>query len=170
MLFSLLNPIVRTKRRNPLGSAVFDCERYSWPHVQAVPRLRNCDEPLGSNHNGQGQVLSSARGGAVPCGRGRSEVEREAQRAGGSRLKLRHRRRAGHPQNLGQSFINCQVRDCDLFYSGGDFDWQGGQFQNCRFHFRGPAKNMLTLCQIIGMIPTSQTQLPPTNVTPPKPN
>jgi hypothetical protein len=68
------------------------------------------------------------------------------------------------------SFINCHVRDCDLFYSGGDFDWQGGQFQNCRFHFRGAAKNMLTLCQMIGMIQTPQTQLSPTNLTPPKPN
>ena len=40
MLFSLPDPIVRTKGRDTLGSAIFNCERYSWPHVQAVPRLR----------------------------------------------------------------------------------------------------------------------------------
>jgi hypothetical protein len=39
MLFSLPDPIVRTKRRKTLGGAIFDCERYSWPQVQAAPML-----------------------------------------------------------------------------------------------------------------------------------
>ena len=62
------------------------------------------------------------------------------------------------------AFINCQLRDCDLFFSGGDFDWQGTNFVNCRFHFRGPAKNTIALCQQIGMIPLPQThgQMPGT--------
>jgi hypothetical protein len=68
------------------------------------------------------------------------------------------------------AFINCIVRDCDLFYSGGDFDWQGGQFQNCRFHFRGAAKNTLLLFQMIGMVPTQQIQAPVASTPPTKPN
>jgi len=64
------------------------------------------------------------------------------------------------------AFINCQVRDCDLFYSGGDFDWQGGNFVNCRFHFRGAAKNTVALCQLIGMIPTPQIPLQAIGTTP----
>jgi hypothetical protein len=63
------------------------------------------------------------------------------------------------------AFINCILRDCDLFYSGGDFDWQGGQFQNCRFHFRGAAKNTVTLCQQIGMIGKPQIPLPGAGTT-----
>lgn len=51
------------------------------------------------------------------------------------------------------SFINCTVRDCDLFYSGGDFDWQGGRFENCRLHWRGAAKNTVALLQAMGALP-----------------
>jgi hypothetical protein len=51
------------------------------------------------------------------------------------------------------AFINCKLADCDLFYSGGDFDWTNSNFDNCRFHWRGAAKNSLALLQSIGMIP-----------------
>jgi hypothetical protein len=68
------------------------------------------------------------------------------------------------------AFINCIVRDCDLFYSGGDFDWQGGQFQNCRFHFRGPAKNTLLLFQMTGMVPMQQIPVPVAATPATKPN
>jgi len=40
ILFSLPD-IVRTKGCGTSGSAIFDCERYSWPQVQACRRLRN---------------------------------------------------------------------------------------------------------------------------------
>jgi hypothetical protein len=50
------------------------------------------------------------------------------------------------------AFVNCRLTDCDLYYSGGDFDWMNSHFENCRFHWRGPAKNSLALFQSIGMI------------------
>jgi hypothetical protein len=65
------------------------------------------------------------------------------------------------------SFINCTLRDCDLFYSGGDSDWQGTNFVNCRFHWRGPAKNTVLLLQTIGALRPSQ--LPPVSLAPPPP-
>jgi hypothetical protein len=68
------------------------------------------------------------------------------------------------------AFINCILRDCDLFYSGGDFDIQGGQYQNCHFHFRGAAKNTVALCQQIGMLPLPQIQIPVAGVPPAKTN
>jgi hypothetical protein len=68
------------------------------------------------------------------------------------------------------AFIKCELIDCDLYYSGGDFDWIETRFEGCRFHWRGPAKNMFALAQTIGMI---TTQVPPQDVIPPsaqKPN
>jgi len=60
------------------------------------------------------------------------------------------------------AFLKCKLADCDLYYSGGDFEWVETQFGNCRFHCRGAAKNTLALAQAIGML-KSQT-LPPTVV------
>jgi hypothetical protein len=50
-------------------------------------------------------------------------------------------------------FLKCKLIDCDLFYSGGDFEWAETFFENCRFHWRGSAKNTLALLQGMGMIP-----------------
>jgi len=41
---NLPDPIVRTKGRNTSGSAIRDCERYSWPHVQVVFTLPQSGE------------------------------------------------------------------------------------------------------------------------------
>jgi hypothetical protein len=59
-------------------------------------------------------------------------------------------------------FTNCQLTDCDLYYSGGDFEWVGSNFDNCRFHWRGAAKNTLALLQAMGMLktPTSPNVIP----------
>jgi hypothetical protein len=50
------------------------------------------------------------------------------------------------------AFINCRLTDCDLYYSGGDFDWMNSNFDNCRFHWRGAAKNTLALFQAMGIL------------------
>ena len=62
------------------------------------------------------------------------------------------------------AFVNCTLSDCDLYYSGGDFDWVDTRFEGCRFHWRGPAKNMFALAQTLGMI---QAQIPPHGLIPP---
>jgi len=48
-------------------------------------------------------------------------------------------------------FINCELVSCDLFYSGGDFEWAGTTLSQCRVHFRGPAANTKVLMVLLGM-------------------
>lgn len=62
-------------------------------------------------------------------------------------------------------FENCVLRNCDLFYSGGDFEWVNASFDNCRFHFRGAAKNTQTLFQSMGLLKQAPlgAMLPPSS-------
>jgi hypothetical protein len=57
-------------------------------------------------------------------------------------------------------FINCEVIECDLFYSGGDFEWTNTTFRSCRFHFRGPAANTRSLIFMMKIQPVQEPQLP----------
>lgn len=62
-------------------------------------------------------------------------------------------------------FIRCRLKNCDLFYSGGDFEWTETHFENCRFRWRGPAKNTFAMLHGLGFLkpPTpGQPQIPPT--------
>jgi hypothetical protein len=54
------------------------------------------------------------------------------------------------------TFLECKLSDCDLYYSGGDFEWVNSHFENCRFHWRGPAKNTLALLQVMGALKPQQ--------------
>ena len=58
-------------------------------------------------------------------------------------------------------FINCVLRECDLFYSGGDSEWMNTMFENCHWHFRGPALKTIQLAQMLGMLPPPQMAPPP---------
>jgi hypothetical protein len=49
-------------------------------------------------------------------------------------------------------FINCTLKDCDVFYSGGDADYQNLKFENCRWHFRGAAQKTMQLLASFGML------------------
>lgn len=48
--------------------------------------------------------------------------------------------------------IDCTLTDSDVFYSGGDADFQNLKFDNCRFHFRGPAQKTMQLLAGFGML------------------
>jgi len=56
--------------------------------------------------------------------------------------------------------INCTLNDCDLFYSGGDFELVNVRFENCRWHFRSQALRTLQLQQTIGMLQPIQIPVP----------
>jgi hypothetical protein len=49
-------------------------------------------------------------------------------------------------------FVRCTLKNCDFFYSGGDTEWVETKFENCRFHWRGAAKNTFALLQVLGLI------------------
>jgi hypothetical protein len=57
-------------------------------------------------------------------------------------------------------FVNCVLTECDLFYSGGDFESLNTQMQACQWHFRGPALKTIQLAHSLGMLKVGQ-QLPP---------
>lgn len=57
-------------------------------------------------------------------------------------------------------FINCVLKECDLFYSGGDFEWINVQFENSRWHFRGPALKAMQMFQLLGLLKQPQGPLP----------
>lgn len=57
-------------------------------------------------------------------------------------------------------FVNCVLRECDLFYSGGDSQWLNTAFENCSFHWLGAAKNTRTLLRLLGML--KEDKKPPT--------
>lgn len=48
--------------------------------------------------------------------------------------------------------INCVLKNCHLFYSGGDFEMVNCRMENCHWHFRGAAQKTIQLQQTIGML------------------
>ena len=64
-------------------------------------------------------------------------------------------------------FIRCSLKNCDLFFSGGDTEWVNTNFENCRFHWRGAAKSTFALLQNMGLIPQQPAApAPPTSTKP----
>lgn len=67
-------------------------------------------------------------------------------------------------------FKNCTLKNCDVFYSGGDFEFLNLQLDNTRFHFRGAAKQAQILFHSLGML-REPSQVPPQiNLSSQKPN
>lgn len=48
--------------------------------------------------------------------------------------------------------IDCTLSDCDVFYSGGDADYQNLKLDNTRFHFRGAAQKTMQTLASFGML------------------
>ena len=57
-------------------------------------------------------------------------------------------------------FVNCVLKECDLFYSGGDFEMTNARMEHCHWHFRGPALKTIQLAQLLGMLKSQQTPPP----------
>lgn len=57
------------------------------------------------------------------------------------------------------AFFNCTLKNCDLFYEGGDFQLIESKLDNCRIHLRGAARNTQTLMMTLGML-KAPLQLP----------
>lgn len=59
-------------------------------------------------------------------------------------------------------FINCALKECHLFYSGGDFEMMNCRMESCHWHFRGAALKTMHLQQTIGMLkPQTGAPMPP---------
>lgn len=68
------------------------------------------------------------------------------------------------------SFFNCTLKDCDIFFGGGDFQIVDTKLDNCRVHFRGQARNTIAMMQTVGLL-RGPIQLPPQATSAPaKPN
>ena len=67
-------------------------------------------------------------------------------------------------------FINCTLKNCDVFFSGGDFEFVNLKLDNTRMHFRGPAKSTMQLAHTLGMV-REPSQIPSqVTMTSQKPN
>jgi hypothetical protein len=50
--------------------------------------------------------------------------------------------------------IDCTLKDCDVFYSGGDAEYQNLKLDNTRFHWRGAASKTVQTLASFGMLKT----------------
>ncbi len=57
-------------------------------------------------------------------------------------------------------FINCKLKNCRLYYSGGTFEFVNTNFENCAWGFRDEAGNTLRLAMVLGMLKQGQTPAP----------
>jgi hypothetical protein len=60
--------------------------------------------------------------------------------------------------------VNCVLRECVIFYSGGPFEFGTVTYENCQWKFVGSAMNTIQLLGLIGLLPKPQT---PVQMTPP---
>jgi hypothetical protein len=56
--------------------------------------------------------------------------------------------------------VNCVLRECVIFYSGGSFDVVNATFDSCEWKFQGAAQLTFSLMSMIGLIPPPQLSAP----------
>jgi len=59
-------------------------------------------------------------------------------------------------------FVNCVLRECVIFYSGGAYELENATFENCQWKFQGPAAATVQLMTMIGLIKPGQA--PPSQI------
>jgi hypothetical protein len=59
-------------------------------------------------------------------------------------------------------FMNCVLRECVIFYSGGPYEFSNLTFENCQWKFQGSASQTVQLLNQIGLLRAGQT--PPAQV------
>jgi hypothetical protein len=54
-------------------------------------------------------------------------------------------------------FVNCVLRNCTIFYSGGSYEMEQTRMENCSWKFQNEAQRTCTLLSQIGLLPIPQT-------------
>lgn len=59
-------------------------------------------------------------------------------------------------------FVNCTLKNCALFYSGGIPQLENSRMENCKWNFEGAAQQTIGVLTMIGAL-----RLPPPNIQQP---
>lgn len=54
-------------------------------------------------------------------------------------------------------FVNCILKGCTVFYSGGSYEMENTRMENCQWKFQDEAQRTCTLLSQIGLLPIPQT-------------
>jgi hypothetical protein len=57
-------------------------------------------------------------------------------------------------------FVNCVLRDCTIFYSGGSYEFENTRFENCQWKFQDEAQRTCVLLSQIGLLKAGPLPLP----------
>jgi hypothetical protein len=58
-------------------------------------------------------------------------------------------------------FVNCTLKQCVLYYSGGSFEFENVKWDNCQWKFQGAAQQTVAVLSMIGLLPIQPTHLQP---------
>jgi hypothetical protein len=64
-------------------------------------------------------------------------------------------------------FVNCVLRECTIFYSGGSYEMENARLENCQWKFQNEAQRTFLLLTQIGVIKAQQ--IPPQSILSTKP-
>ncbi len=53
-------------------------------------------------------------------------------------------------------FVNCVLRECTIFYSGGSYEFENTKFEACQWKFQDEAQRTCVLLNQIGLLKTGQ--------------
>ncbi|MFP5204907.1 MAG: hypothetical protein ACLGSH_06105 [Acidobacteriota bacterium] len=56
-------------------------------------------------------------------------------------------------------FVNCTLKQCVLYYSGGVAEFENCRFENCQWKFQGQAQQTIAVLSMIGLLPIQPTHL-----------